>query len=82
MEHTAGYWDKKIKKAIIKESSYNKITPSEDFSEDEYLVFLEVASPQELECDFLSKETYGKIKPDEVKLTFRYFETDVSELPN
>ena len=48
-------------KAIQKVSSYRQIIPSKDFTEDDYNLFLVFASPQELEKDIITEETYKKI---------------------
>lgn len=47
--------------AIKKASSFNKIIPSEDLSELEYMSFLSLAKPYELELDVISQETLYKI---------------------
>jgi hypothetical protein len=48
-------------KAIQKVSSYRQIIPSTDLSVDDYNLFLVFASPQELENDIITEETYKKI---------------------
>ena len=48
-------------KAIQKVSSYRQIIPSTDLSVDDYNLFLIFASPQELEKDIITEETYKKI---------------------
>lgn len=41
--------------------SHNQLTPSEDFTTNEYGMYLEYASPSELERNIVSRETYAKI---------------------
>ena len=41
--------------------SHNQLTPSEDFTTNEYRMYLEYASPHELDQDIVSRETYSKI---------------------
>jgi len=48
-------------RAIKKASSFNQIIPSEDLSELEYMSFLSLAKPYELELDVVSQETFYKI---------------------
>ena len=48
-------------KAIQKVSSYKQIIPSTDLSVEDYNLFLVFASPQELEKDIITEETYKKI---------------------
>jgi hypothetical protein len=45
--------------------SHKGLTPSKDFKDDEYSLYLEYASANELERDIVSEETYRKIYPDE-----------------
>ena len=44
-----------------KNSSYLGKIPSKDFCDEEYQLFLEFASPEELEADILKRDTLGKI---------------------
>ncbi len=48
-------------RAIKKASTFNEIIPSEDLSELEYMSFLSLAKPYELELDVISQETLYKI---------------------
>ena len=48
-------------KTIQKVSSYKQIIPSTDLSVEDYNLFLVFASPQELEKDIITEETYKKI---------------------
>lgn len=48
-------------RAIKKASSFNVIIPSEDLSELEFMSFLSLAKPYELELDVISQETLYKI---------------------
>ena len=48
-------------KAIQKSKSYLGKIPSQDFNEEQYEVFLTVASAEELEQDILTKQTLDKI---------------------
>lgn len=41
--------------------SYKGLFPSKDFNEDEYYLYLQYASAEELEKDILTEETYVKI---------------------
>lgn len=41
--------------------SYKGIVPSQDLNEEQYEVFLNIASPEELEQDILTKQTLDKI---------------------
>jgi hypothetical protein len=41
--------------------SYHSIIPSKDFKDDEYSLYLEYASAEELERDIVSEKTYRKI---------------------
>lgn len=49
---------KRISQKIL---SYKQLTPSKDLTTDEYRMYLENASPGELDLDIISKETYDKI---------------------
>lgn len=44
-----------------KKSSYLGKIPSEDFWDEAYQLFLEFASPEELEADILKRDTLEKI---------------------
>ena len=52
-------------KAIQKMLSYKELIPSTDFKEDEYNLYLQYASSEELEKDIVSEKTYRKIFPEE-----------------
>jgi hypothetical protein len=52
-----------LMRARKKVCSYNQIIPSEDFTTDSYLVFLEYASPKEIAEDVLFESTFQKITP-------------------
>lgn len=52
-------------KAIQKMLSYKELIPSSDFNEDEYNLYLQYASSEELEKDIVSEKTYRKIFPEE-----------------
>lgn len=52
-------------KAIQKMLSYKELIPSSDFKEDEYNLYLQYASSEELEKDIVSEKTYRKIFPEE-----------------
>lgn len=41
--------------------SYKGLFPSKDFKDDEYSLYLEYASAEELERDIVSEKTYRKI---------------------
>lgn len=41
--------------------SYKGLFPSKDFNEDEYYLYLQYASPVELEKDIVTEKTYLKI---------------------
>lgn len=45
--------------------SYKGFIPSSDFKEDEYNLYLQYASSEELEKDIVSEKTYRKIFPDQ-----------------
>jgi hypothetical protein len=59
--------------------SHNGLIPSEDFSIDDFALWMEYASPNELENDVLSAKTYHRmqevsLEPDcEPKIEFDYF---------
>lgn len=49
----------------IKMKSFDeKLTPSEDFTLEQYSLYLQYASAIELEKDYVSKETYNKMLAD------------------
>jgi hypothetical protein len=50
-----------MERTIQKLSSYNKLIPSTDFKDDEYSLYLEYASADELERDIVKEETYQLI---------------------
>jgi hypothetical protein len=52
-----------LMRARKKVCSYSQIIPSEDFTTDSYLVFLEYASPKELAEDIITESTFQKISP-------------------
>jgi len=52
------FWQEELKKR----SSYLGKIPSQDFNEEQYEVFLTVASSEELEQDILTKQTLDKIE--------------------
>jgi hypothetical protein len=54
-----------LMRARKKVCSYNQIIPSEDFTTDSYLVFLEYASPKELSEDIITEATFYKCNPME-----------------
>jgi hypothetical protein len=48
-------------KVIQKILSYKQLIPSTDFKDDEYSLYLEYASAEELERDIVKEETYQLI---------------------
>lgn len=50
--------EKLIRKSLL---SYKGLIPSINFNEDEYSLYLQYASPEELERDIVSEKTYRKI---------------------
>lgn len=48
---------------LKKVKSYFGIIPSQILTEEQYSVFLEIASPEELEEDIITRETLHKIIP-------------------
>lgn len=48
---------------LKKLKSYLGKIPSQDLNEEQYEVFLNIASPEELEQDIITKETLHKIIP-------------------
>jgi hypothetical protein len=54
-----------LMRARKKVCSYNQIIPSEDFTTDSYLVFLEYASPKEMSEDIIFESTFHKINLQE-----------------
>lgn len=55
--HMDDFWQDQLRKR----SSYLGKIPSEDFNEEQYEVFLNIASSEELEQDILTKETLDKM---------------------
>ena len=53
------FWQDQLKKR----SSYLGKIPSQDLNEEQYEVFLKIASLEELEQDIITKETLYKIIP-------------------
>ena len=53
------FWQDELKKR----SSYLGNIPSEILNEEQYSMFLDIASPEELENDIITKETLHKIIP-------------------
>ena len=53
------FWQEELKKR----SSYLGKIPSQDLNEEQYEVFLNIASLEELEQDILTKQTLNKIIP-------------------
>jgi len=51
------FWEHQTKK----QKSYLGRIPSQNFSEEEYTLYLQCAEPYELEEDILTEETYVKI---------------------
>ena len=45
--------------------SYKGLIPSTDFKENEYNLYLQYASAEELEKDIVSEKTYRKIFPEQ-----------------
>lgn len=48
-------------KALKKQKSYLRKTPSVDFEEYEYELYLQYATPEELEEDIVTQSTFRKI---------------------
>lgn len=48
---------------LKKVKSYLGKIPSQDFNEEQYGVFLEIASPEELEQDIITRKTLNEIAP-------------------
>ena len=61
---------------LKKLKSYLGIIPSQQLTEEQYEVFLEIASPEELEEDILTKQTLDKImehfKKDGIRVIIWY----------
>jgi len=56
-----GVYEEPIEKAIQKMLSYKGYIPSKDLNEYQYQIYLQVATPQELEMDIISEETMRKV---------------------
>lgn len=48
---------------LKKVKSYLGIIPSQQLTEEQYSVFLEIASPEELEEDIITRKTLNEIAP-------------------
>ena len=48
---------------LKKVKSYLGIVPSQNLTEEHYAVFLEIASPEELEQDIITRKTLNEIAP-------------------
>lgn len=48
---------------LKKVKSYLGIIPSQQLTEEQYGVFLEIASPEELEQDIITRKTMNEIAP-------------------
>jgi hypothetical protein len=54
-------FEEPIEKAIQQMLSYKGYIPSKDLNEYQYQIYLQVATPQELERDIISEETMRKV---------------------
>ena len=50
---------------LKKVKSYLGIIPSQQLTEEQYGVFLEIASPEELEEDIITRKTLNEIAPSD-----------------
>ena len=57
-------WEEPTRKAIQKMLTYKGYIPSQDFNEDQYQTYLQVAPPHELEQDIISVETMRKVNDE------------------
>jgi hypothetical protein len=59
-----GVYEEPIEKAIQKIISYNGCIPSKDLNEHQYQIYLQVASPYELEKDIITEKTMLKVNDE------------------